>query len=115
MFRYCMNHDPKYMYDADESQLCPRCGGVGDPVPALEKVDPDPVEWPAHYNQGNIECIDAMVSAFGMEYVVIYCRLAAFKYMWRFKHKGRAEEDLNKAIWYLRFSLGDDPRKESRP
>jgi hypothetical protein len=32
---------------------------------------------------GEIECIDAMVSAFGTEHVRIFCQLNAFKYIWR--------------------------------
>lgn len=70
----------------------------------------DAVHMPAHYKAGgDIECIDAMVSAFGAENVRVFCRIAAFKYLWRHEHKG-GDEDLRKAIWYLRFSLGDDPR-----
>ena len=30
-----------------------------------------------------------------------YLRGAAFKYLWRFRYKGRAEQDLDKAMWYL--------------
>ena len=41
------------------------------------------VEHPQHYNQGNIECIDAMESAFGADEVSSFCKLNAFKYLWR--------------------------------
>jgi hypothetical protein len=74
----------------------------------------DPVNWPAHYNQSSIECIDAMRAAFGNEAVASYCKLAAFKYLWRADHKGIHDQDVRKAIWYLRFAIGDDPR-EDRP
>jgi hypothetical protein len=71
----------------------------------------DTVLRPSHYNQSDdIECIDAMVAAFGQEAVREHCRITAFKYLWRYNHKGRAKEDIDKAIWYLRFSQGDDPR-----
>ena len=60
----------------------------------------DPVNNPSHYTQGNIQCIDAMVSAFGKEAVAIWCKLNAFKYIWRESHKNGIE-DVNKAIWYL--------------
>ena len=58
------------------------------------------VNHPSHYNQGGIECIDAMVSAFGKEAVGNFCICNAFKYVWRAKQKN-GEEDLDKAIWYL--------------
>jgi len=70
------------------------------------------VEKPPHYNQDDdIECIDAMVAAFGLDAVHNHCRITAFKYLWRFNHKGQADADIKKAIWYLRFSVGDDPRE----
>ena len=71
----------------------------------------DPVNSPEHYSKGNnIECIDAMASAFGKETVEDYARVNAFKYIWRAHEKGKEKEDIQKAIWYLRFSIGDDPR-----
>jgi hypothetical protein len=42
----------------------------------------------------------------------MYCRLASFKYQWRAGKKFDAVEDLKKSIWYTRFALGDDPRKD---
>lgn len=70
------------------------------------------VEKPPHYNQDDdIECIDAMVAAFGLDAVRSHCRITAFKYLWRSEHKGQAAADIQKAIWYLRFSRGDDPRE----
>lgn len=58
------------------------------------------VDHPAHYNQGSIECIDAMIAAFGKDAVAEFCRCNAFKYIWRSSHKGKEEEDIEKAIWY---------------
>ena len=55
---------------------------------------------PSHYNQGNIECIDAMVAAFGNEVVANFCLVNAFKYVWRNRDKN-GFEDIDKAIWYL--------------
>lgn len=71
------------------------------------------VERPEHYSSGQVECIDAMISAFGAEAVREYCRVNAFKYVWRAGEKGDVDtekEDVRKAIWYLRMSVGDDPR-----
>ena len=71
----------------------------------------DMVNSPSHYADSEIESIDAMVAAFGPEAVQIYCRCASFKYQWRAGKKFDAVEDLKKSIWYTRFALGDDPRK----
>ena len=91
--------------------------GVCDPIVGRFKENPDALEeayailkpdsvvnsavnHPSHYNQGGIECIDAMVSAFGKEAVGNFCICNAFKYVWRAKQKNGVE-DLDKAIWYL--------------
>ena len=58
------------------------------------------VEHPAHYNRGNIECIDAMIAAFGKEEVATFCKINAFKYLWRAENKGNYKEDMEKAAWY---------------
>lgn len=60
----------------------------------------DMVNSPPHYNTGHIECIDAIRAALGPEGFVAYCQGNAIKYLWRFRYKGRASEDLDKAIWY---------------
>ncbi len=58
------------------------------------------VDHPNHYNQGNIECIDAMEEAFGTQVVMMFCICNAFKYIWRHSKKNGIE-DIKKAIWYL--------------
>ena len=65
-----------------------------------EDVNPDPVNRPAHYTSGGIECIDAMQAAFGAEVVKDFCLCNAFKYLWRHRSKNGVE-DLKKARWYL--------------
>lgn len=60
----------------------------------------DAVNHPTHYTQGWIECIDAMQSAFGKDELAAYCKIAAFKYLWREKNKN-GTEDIKKAMWYL--------------
>lgn len=60
----------------------------------------DVINCPAHYTQGNIECIEAMISAFGKEKVMTFCQCNAFKYIWRFDKKNGIE-DIKKAEWYL--------------
>lgn len=77
-----------------------------------EVPKPDMVNRPPHYNQGDIECIDAMIQVFGEAQVKVYCRINAFKYIWRHRFKDEEAENLAKANWYWRFSMGDDPRSE---
>ena len=77
-----------------------------------KKVHADPVNSPPHYKDGDIECIDAMVAAFGIEAVQNYAKLNAFKYLWRAgKKDGVQATDLAKSAWYSKFASGDDPRK----
>ena len=69
-----------------------------------EVVDDDPVNHPSHYQtysaDNNIECIDAMKAAFGVEEVLDFCKLNAFKYLWRHSSKN-GMEDIDKALWYI--------------
>lgn len=60
----------------------------------------DMVNRPPHYCQGGIECIDAMQAAFGAEELATYCKIAAFKYLWRAEYKGGIE-DMEKARFYI--------------
>lgn len=59
------------------------------------------VNHPSHYNQGDIECIDAMVAAYGKSAVANFCLCNAFKYVWRNRDKN-GFEDMDKAIWYIK-------------
>ena len=58
------------------------------------------VDSPAHYNMGDVECIDGIRAAIGDSFID-YCRANALKYTWRMQHKGKALEDCKKALWYL--------------
>ena len=60
------------------------------------------VDHPAHYVDGGYECIEVMKSIFGENEVKIFCKLNAFKYLWRCNHKhADPGEDIEKAGWYL--------------
>jgi len=61
----------------------------------------DAVEKPEHYNQGEVECIDAIRAMLGTEGFIAYCQGNALKYTWRHQYKGKAIEDLQKAQWYM--------------
>ena len=53
------------------------------------------VNHPSHYASGGIECIDAMEAAFGKAEVASFCKLNAFKYLWRcFKKGDKGVEDV---------------------
>ena len=60
----------------------------------------DEVQSPEHYTSGDIQCIDAMIAAFGIESVMNFCCCNAFKYLWRHKKKNGLQ-DLNKMEWYI--------------
>lgn len=61
----------------------------------------DPVNRPAHYTAGRVECIDAIREALGDDAFVAYCRGTAIKYAWRSGRKANHAEDLRKGAWYL--------------
>ena len=65
-----------------------------------EVVENDPVNHPAHFTGGAIECIDAIEAA---DYGPGFNRGNAMKYLWRAGKKDPAKEleDLKKAQWYL--------------
>lgn len=65
----------------------------------------DIVENPSHYCDGSIQCIEAMVIAFGKEKVMAFCELNAFKYLWRSEKKKNKIEDLKKSKRYIEIYL----------
>ena len=70
----------------------------------------DMVNSPPHYNQGEIECIDAIEAALGPEGFRAYCRGNSIKYLWRaeLKHKSQTKEiseDWAKANWYINRAM----------
>lgn len=58
----------------------------------------DPVNKPAHYTQGKVECIEAL-EAIGI--ALPFCIGNAIKYLWRCQAKGNTLQDLQKAQWYI--------------
>ena len=61
----------------------------------------DPVNRPAHYTSGTVECIDAIRASLGDDAFIAYCRGQAIKYAWRAGCKEKHAEDLRKGAWYL--------------
>lgn len=61
----------------------------------------DMVNSPDHYNQGDIECIVAIAATMSTEAFEGFLSGQVLKYVWRYKDKGKPEEDLKKAKYYL--------------
>ena len=59
----------------------------------------DLVNNPPHYNQGGVECIEAIESMLSVEEFIGYLRGNSIKYRWRFRYKNGLQ-DLEKAMWY---------------
>ena len=60
----------------------------------------DAVDSPAHYNSGDIECIDSIQAMLTPDEFIGYLRGNSHKYRWRFRYKNKPIEDLRKARWY---------------
>lgn len=82
----------------DDGPCSPECAPpYNHPVPVINKVVP--IDWvnnPAHYNMGKYETIDIIEDA-----DLGYHLSAALKYVLRCKYKGKTDEDLAKAVWYI--------------
>ena len=52
----------------------------------------DDVNKPEHYNQGEIECYDALKSMLSKEELIGYLRGNSFKYRWRFRQKNGKQD-----------------------
>lgn len=62
--------------------------------------DQNMVDNPPHYNNGSVECIEAIEAMLTKDEYIGYLRGNALKYMWRFRYKKKPFEDLRKARWY---------------
>ena len=60
----------------------------------------DNINHPSHYNDGGLECIEAIEAQLTPEEYRGYLKGNVAKYVWREKHKGGIES-LKKAQWYL--------------
>ena len=126
-----MSDDP--MIDAkiknDLGGQVPYNGGEGEPVfragqfgtdwidaALIGRAINDPIN-PPHYQQGNVECIDAICDALGDEQFKGYLRGNAFKYLWRYELKGDPVENAKKAEWYIKrliaeYELDEETRRD---
>jgi len=74
---------------------------IGDDIPV------DAVNYPPHYQQGMIECIQAIEAQLTREEFRGYLKGNVAKYVWRERHKG-GTESLRKAQWYLELLIDID-------
>jgi len=85
--------------EAERDALLQTIEKAVDTEPA--QPDHDPVNHPAHYTAGKVECIDAIESAtVGLTGGLAYATGAAIKYLWRWNRKNGVE-DLRKARWHV--------------
>lgn len=91
--QYCANVQFESMADADLVILARAAG--------LDIIDEDPVNHPNHYTSGGIECIDALEASMTPVEYAGFLKGQVFKYIWRYRLKGKPSEDLKKARFYL--------------
>jgi len=96
---YWSRHEKKWVKRSLPGSAFDQCSTSVYRIPT-DTLQPDLVNSPPHYRQGDIECIDAIRAALTDEEFRGYCKGNAIKYTWREKHKG-GDEDLKKAAWYL--------------
>lgn len=66
-----------------------------------EEPTEDMVNYPPHYQQGGMECIDEMILIFGKQAVANFCVCNAWKYRKRAMFKN-GQEDIDKSDWYIK-------------
>ncbi len=69
----------------------------------------DNVNHPSHYNTGKLEVIEII-----NDQKLNFNLGNAVKYICRANHKGKKEEDLRKALFYIKYeleTLKDEPKK----
>ena len=85
-------------YDFDKMEVDRR---YMDPFLKEAIMTYDPVDKPAHYNQGGVECIDYIRQVLGLDGFIAYCHGNMIKYQHRYRYKQNPREDMKKAQWYL--------------
>lgn len=55
------------------------------------------VDHPDRYTKYSNECIDEMITVFGIKAVISFCMCN----VWKYRYRNQCEEDLQKADWYM--------------
>lgn len=79
----------------------PNVSGFINSKPLTKSTEFDPVQKPSHYNQGGIECIEAIKASMTNTDFRAYLKGNVEKYLWRYEKKQNPKQDLEKAKWYL--------------
>ena len=69
-------------------------------INSLDDLNNDPINKPAHYNNGSVEAIDYIKQQLGKEFPA-YLEGSAIKFIHRHKYKEANIQDLQKAVWYI--------------
>lgn len=79
----------------------------------MEEIKKDAIN-PAHYQrESGMECIDEMEMLYGIDEVMIFCKLNAHKYRYRAADKNGVE-DLKKSDWYMNKYLELKNKKQNK-
>jgi hypothetical protein len=73
----------------------------------------NPVDKPAHYASGTIECIDAIEASMEPKAFKGFLKGNVQKYVWRYEAKGGVES-LQKAQWYLNRLIATIEAEEAK-
>lgn len=79
----------------------PSISGITSLKTSTKSTEFDPVQKPSHYNQGGIECIEAIKASMTDAEFRAYLKGNVEKYLWRYEKKQNPKQDLEKAKWYL--------------
>ena len=96
--------------DEEPCLSCKHCNAANNLNGAEDKFTPifnnsifthsEEINHPDRYANGKYECIDVMVDVFGVEATKTFCKLNAFKYLWREERKNGLQ-DVKKTAWYI--------------
>lgn len=95
----------KCKYYSDQSRICELADYASieielPPIIKAADVTADNAIKPKHYKTNKYECIDVMIDVFGVQAVKTFCKLNAFKYIWR-TDNNNGVEDIKKAQAYI--------------
>lgn len=90
------------LYEASSDYCYERDAGIAANYEILFGAEVgDPVNKASHYNDGGIECIDAIEASMTPTEYAGFLKGQVLKYVWRYRLKGKPAEDLKKARYYL--------------